>query len=273
MTQFERRIFKAIEIGWVGAFCLVLVSALWAGRSAGAVPKAFRADVRQDDECAKLLAKIKAVEDEIVSINARRPPFDKMDQEEINSNISYRLREINTLKSRRFALGCPGAERVVQGDAAAGGGTGGGAGDPPATLESAGLSLQEYSRTIPGADYAPGDPAQCQLPGEGPVLSVGTPANQRFGPAALADREFTSEVQVNGVQARAGSIGEDMQGYWGAAVSWSLNGMVYTVEVTVPYPDVKDDTPVKRQELYDQCLAKAIAAAGPFERAMRKRMK
>jgi len=115
------------------------------------------------------------------------------------------------------------------------------------------------------------DPYSCSLPGDdAPLLTVGSASKARFNPGNLDDGEFTSEVMVNGMKARAGSVGEDMQGSWGAVVSWTINGLTYTVEVSVAYPEMKDDTPEKRQELYDQCLKRAMEAAIPFDKAMRK---
>ncbi|MHB8053806.1 MAG: hypothetical protein ACYDH3_00930 [Candidatus Aminicenantales bacterium] len=227
------------------------------------------------DECTKLLDKIKAIEEELVTIREHKPPFDKMDQAEINDNIAYRIKEINLHKSRRYALGCPGAEAVVLADNAAAGGTGSGGlsaagGAAPGTLESAGLTLKEYAETISGARYVQDDPQTCLLPGDGAALTVGTPAKARFNPGNLADAEFTSEVIINGLKARAGSVGEDMQGYWGAVISWNLNGLTYTVEISGPYPEMKDDTPEKRQELYEKCLRRAMEAALPYDKAMRK---
>jgi hypothetical protein len=252
----------------------ILVSGLSFAVLADGGDEASTTIITQQDECAKLLEKIRTIEEELVKIRERKPPFDKMDRAEIDDNIAYRNKEINLCKSRRYALGCPGAERVVldSGPASGGGGTGGGpgAGGAPRTLESAGLTLKQYCETIPGAVYHQGDPSTGMLPGNGPVLTVGSPANARFNPNNLADGEFTSEVTINGLRARAGSVGEDMQGYWGAVISWTLNGLTYTVEVNVAYPEIKDDTPVKRKELYDQCLQRAMEAAIPFDKAMRK---
>ncbi len=240
---------------------------------AGAEPP--RTPAARQDECTKLLVKIKAIEDELDTIRERKPPFDKMDQAEIDDNIAYRNKEINLHKSRRYALGCPGAEPVILGGSTAtgGSGTGGGpaVGGAPSTLEGAGLTLKEYADTIAGAVYHVDDPYSCSLPGDNaPLLTVGSASKARFNPGNLDDGEFTSEVMVNGMKARAGSVGEDMQGSWGAVVSWTLNGLTYTVEVSVAYPEMKDDTPEKRQELYDQCLKRAMEAAIPFDKAMRK---
>ena len=200
-----------------------------------------------------------------------------MDQEEINTNIAYRNKEIKLQKARRYALGCPGAEPVTfeegpaGGGGTAGAGTGGrpGAGGIPNTLEEAALTLKQYAGTIAGAEYSPGDPHTCTLPSNGPVLSVGSSSSTN-NPERLLNDRYTSEVKVNGLTAKAGSVGEDMQGYWGAVIYWSLNGVNYAVVVTVPYPEVKDDTPDKRQELYNQCLRRATDAAISFDKAVRK---
>lgn len=248
---------------------LVLSAGLSFAVMRGASPDPSRARATRQDECATLLDKIKAVERELADIQERKPPFDKMSKEEIADNIAYREKEVKRCKSRRYALGCPGAEAVVFSEAAE---TGGGivAGEPPTSLEGAGLTLKEYAASIPSAYYREGDPCTCNLPGKDLILHVSSPSNARFSPATAAQGEFTSEVRVNGMNATAGSIGEDMQGYWGAAVSWTLNGLTYTVTMTVPYPEVKDDTPEKRKELYDQCLKQALEAAVPFDKAMRK---
>ena len=254
---------------WGMIMAAVLLLAVLEG--AGAEPP--RTLATRPDECTELLGKIKAIEDELVTIQERKPPFDKMDQKEIDDNIAYRKKEITLFKSRRYALGCPGAELVILGDTPATGGSGTGGrpviGGAPSTLEGAGLTLKEYSDSIAGAHYAEDDPYTCDLPGHGPHLSVGSSSKAHFNPSNLADGEFTSEVLINGMKARAGSVGEDMQGSWGAVISWTLNGLTYTVEFRVAYPEVKDDTPVKRQELYDQCLRRALEAAIPFDKAMR----
>ena len=275
-TRFgSRRAGKLVNRGLFRAWGVILAAGLSFAVFEGAGAETPRTLAVRQDECTKLLDKIKAIEDELVTIRERKPPFDKMDQAEIDYNIAYRNKEIKLLKARRYALSCPGAEPVTLGDSSAtgGGGTGGRPviGGAPSTLEGAGLTLKEYADSIAGAHYDEDDPHTCSLPGDGPLLTVGSASKARFKPSTLADGEFTSEVLINGMKTRAGSVGEDMQGSWGAVISWTLNGLTYTVEVRVDYPPVKDDTPEKRQELYEQCLRRAIEAAIPFDKAMRKR--
>ena len=103
----NRGLFRA------GGVILAAVLSLAVLEGRGAEPPRTLA-VRQD-ECAKLLGKIKVIEDELVTIHERKPPFDKMDQAEINTNTTYRENQIKIQKSRRYALGCPGAEPVTFG--------------------------------------------------------------------------------------------------------------------------------------------------------------
>jgi hypothetical protein len=188
-----------------GNVILVAVLSIAVFKGAGAGPS--RALVPRQDECAKLLEKIKEIERELDTIRERKPPFDKMDQAEINTNTTYRENQIKIQKSRRYALGCPGAEPVTFGSSpgVGGSGTGGGSvtGNIPGTLEGGGLSLKEYADSVPGAIYIAGDPHTCNLPGNGPLLTVGSSSKARFNPGNLVDREFTSEVQINGMKARA----------------------------------------------------------------------
>jgi hypothetical protein len=236
----------------------------------------------EDPVCKELREKIEKVQTELVDIAQRKPPFDKMNQEDLAGNVAYRTREIQILEGKRSARGCSGAAPL--GDAGSGGGSAGGPAGPgggkpaggPRSHADLGQALKKYAATMSGAYYRVNDEChECDLPkdtgGISGSLEVCRPSEYNRIPADGGDAgtEFFAAINVNGQKAVALSIGEDMAGYWGAEVRWARNGLIFKATVHAPYPEVKDDTPVRRKEIFDDCLQRALKAALPFDQAVK----